>query len=59
VVHPERRDRYVDPSSRVFLLVRSFNKMKKEEEETPKPPAAPPQEQVLLEEIRDLLKAGR
>ncbi len=43
----------------VFMLVRGFNKMKKEEKQAPKAPEAPPREQVLLEEIRDLLKAGR
>ncbi|MEP0070738.1 large conductance mechanosensitive channel protein MscL [Pyruvatibacter sp.] len=41
----------------VFLIVRSINKMKKAEEEAPKEDPAPPREEVLLEEIRDLLKA--
>ena len=40
----------------VFLLVRSFNKLKRKEEEAPAVPAAPPAEVVLLGEIRDLLK---
>ena len=40
----------------VFLVVKSFNTMKREEEEAPAEPAAPPREEVLLEEIRDLLK---
>jgi large conductance mechanosensitive channel len=42
----------------VFLLVRSFNKLKRKEEAAP--PAAPPEppaEERLLTEIRDLLKA--
>lgn len=43
----------------VFLIVRSINKMKKAEEEAPKEDPAPPREEVLLEEIRDLLKAQR
>jgi large conductance mechanosensitive channel len=41
----------------VFLLVRSFNKLKKQEAEAPKPPPAPSAEEALLGEIRDLLKA--
>ena len=38
----------------IFLAVKLINRMKREEE---KPPAAPPRQEVLLEEIRDLLKA--
>lgn len=41
----------------VFLIVRSINKMKKAEEEAPKEDPTPPREEVLLTEIRDLLKA--
>ena len=37
----------------VFFLVKNFNKLKKKEEEAP---SAPPAEQVLLTEIRDILK---
>ena len=40
----------------VFLLVRSFNKLKKAEAAAPAAPAAPPADVVLLGEIRDLLK---
>lgn len=40
----------------VFMLVKGMNSMKKKEEEAPAEPAAPPAEQVLLEEIRDILK---
>ncbi|MEO0962748.1 MAG: MscL family protein, partial [Pseudomonadota bacterium] len=43
----------------VFLIVRSINKMKKAEEEAPKEDPVPPREEVLLEEIRDLLKTQR
>ena len=50
----------------VFFLVKSLNKMaeigKKKEEETPAEEPAPPTpsaEEVLLTEIRDLLKAGK
>lgn len=38
----------------VFLLVRAFNKLQKKEEAAPPPPSA---QEVLLREIRDLLKA--
>jgi len=41
----------------VFLLVRSFNKLKRQEEAAPAAPPAPPADVVLLGEIRDLLKA--
>lgn len=38
----------------VFLLIKQMNKLKKKEEEKP---AEPPKQEVLLEEIRDLLKS--
>ena len=41
----------------VFLLVKVINSAKRQEEEKPKEPEAPPKQEVLLEEIRDLLKA--
>ncbi|MCI5072795.1 large conductance mechanosensitive channel protein MscL [bacterium] len=37
----------------IFLVIRQMNKLKKEEEAKPTPP---PKQEVLLEEIRDLLK---
>lgn len=37
----------------VFLVIRNINKLKKEEEQAP---AEPPKEEVLLTEIRDILK---
>ena len=40
----------------VFVGVKAMNSMKKKEEEKPAAPAAPPKQEVLLEEIRDLLK---
>ena len=40
----------------IFLLVRAVNNMMKKEEEAPSAPAAPPAQEVLLSEIRDLLK---
>ena len=41
----------------VFMLVKGMNSLKKKAEEAPAAPAEPPKEQVLLAEIRDLLKA--
>jgi large conductance mechanosensitive channel len=41
----------------VFLLVRSFNKLKREQEAAPAAPPPPSAEVTLLGEIRDLLKA--
>lgn len=38
----------------VFLLVKAVNTLKRQEEAAPPPP--PPKSEVLLEEIRDLLK---
>ncbi len=40
----------------VFMVVKAYNKMKKKEEEKPAAPPAPSKEEVLLTEIRDLLK---
>jgi len=40
----------------IFLVVKSMNKMKRKEEAAPAAPAAPTKEEVLLTEIRDLLK---
>lgn len=40
----------------IFMVVKGINKMKKKEEEAPKAPPAPTKEEVLLGEIRDLLK---
>ncbi len=40
----------------VFMLVKSFNSLKRKEEAAPAAPPAPPRQEVLLEEIRDLLK---
>ena len=41
----------------VFMLVKAMNSLKKKEEEAPAAPAEPPRQEVLLEEIRDALKA--
>ncbi len=40
----------------VFIMIRFINKMKKKEEEAPAAPPAPDPKEVLLTEIRDLLK---
>ncbi len=41
----------------IFLVVKGINSAKKKEEAAPKAPPAPPKQEVLLEEIRDLLKS--
>ena len=40
----------------IFLAVKLINRMKREEPAAPVAPPAPPRQEVLLEEIRDLLK---
>jgi len=40
----------------VFLFVKLLNKLKRKAEEAPKPPPKPSPEEVLLAEIRDILK---
>ncbi len=40
----------------IFLVVKIMNKLQKKKEEVPPPPAAPDKEEILLTEIRDLLK---
>ena len=41
----------------IFMVVKGINALKKKEEEAPKAPPAPSAEEVLLTEIRDLLKS--
>jgi large conductance mechanosensitive channel len=41
----------------VFLLVKAVNSLRRQEAAAPTPPAAPPPQEVLLTEIRDLLKS--
>lgn len=43
----------------MFMIVKAMNRMKREEEEAPAEPAEPPRSEVLLEEIRDALKAAK
>lgn len=41
----------------IFMVVQLINRLRREERAEPAPPAAPPpRQEVLLEEIRDLLK---
>ena len=40
----------------IFLVIKAMNQMKKKEEAKPAFPPAPTKQEVLLEEIRDLLK---
>lgn len=40
----------------LFLIIKGINRMKKKEEEKPAAPAEPTKEELLLSEIRDLLK---
>jgi len=39
------------------MLIRGINSLKKKEEQAPKAPPAPSAEELLLSEIRDLLKS--
>ena len=40
----------------IFLAIKAMNRLRRKAEEVPGEAPAPPREQVLLEEIRDLLK---
>lgn len=40
----------------IFIAVRAMNSLKRKEQEAPKAPPEPPAQEVLLTEIRDLLK---
>jgi large conductance mechanosensitive channel len=40
----------------IFIAIKAMNKLKRKEEEQPAAPPAPSNEEVLLAEIRDLLK---
>jgi large conductance mechanosensitive channel len=41
----------------VFLLIKGMNRLRRKAAEAPAAPPAPPRQEVLLEEIRDLLKS--
>ncbi len=40
----------------IFMAIKAMNSLKKKEEAAPAPPPAPTKEEILLTEIRDLLK---
>lgn len=40
----------------IFLFIKLITRMKKKQKEAPAAPVEPPRQEVLLEEIRDLLK---
>ena len=40
----------------IFMVVKAMNASKKKEEEAPPPPAEPSKEELLLTDIRDILK---
>ena len=40
----------------IFLAIKAMNSLKRKEEEAPAPPPEPPKQEVLLAEIRDILK---
>ena len=40
----------------IFLAIKAMNSSKRKQETAPAPPPEPPKQEVLLEEIRDLLK---
>lgn len=41
----------------IFIVIRNMNRLKRAEEAKPAEPPAPPREEVLLAEIRDILKS--
>lgn len=43
----------------IFMLVKLINRLRRKEDAKPPAPAAPPRQELLLEEIRDLLKQQR
>jgi large conductance mechanosensitive channel len=43
----------------IFVAIKAMNALKRKEEAAPAAPTPPPQQEVLLGEIRDLLKARR
>jgi len=40
----------------IFMIIKAYNKTQKKKEEAPAPPPEPGKEEILLSEIRDLLK---
>jgi large conductance mechanosensitive channel len=48
---------FIIVAAAVFLMVKLVNRLKREHEEKPAAPTPPPRSEVLLEEIRDVLKS--
>jgi len=49
---------FVIVAAAIFAMVKMINRMKRQEQAHPTPPPAPPRQELLLEEIRDLLKTA-
>ena len=49
--------RFIIVAFAIFILVKQINRLARHEEPAPAPPPAPARQEVLLEEIRDLLRA--
>jgi large conductance mechanosensitive channel len=49
--------RFVIVAFAIFFLIKQINRLARHEEPAPAAPPPPPRQEVLLEEIRDLLKA--
>ena len=43
----------------IFVVVKAMNALKRKKEEAPAPPAPPPAQELLLREIRDILKSQK
>jgi large conductance mechanosensitive channel len=41
----------------LFFLIKAMNRLRRAKEKEPAPPPEPPREEILLEEIRDILKS--
>jgi len=50
--------RFIIVAFAIFILVKQMNRLTRRREEVPAPPPEPPREEVLLTEIRDILKAS-
>lgn len=49
---------FVIIATALFLAIKAINRLKRPEAALPAPPPPPPRSEILLEEIRDLLKKG-
>jgi len=50
---------FIIVAAAIFLLVKMITRLRRAEEAKPAEPPAPPRQELLLEEIRDLLKRQR